>query len=155
MKARHFELTEVIDIRKHPELLHCSSYQDGLIHALERILSLRSSGDYSNGANALTTELAYQKLRKEKLRSKQYLQVAYIDGYTNGHLFLIADDDDFRDAVPRYYVFGDGGSILTLSAYKRIAKRAAVLHKTAVKLAEKSVAKFPGNVVLHHTPFIF
>ncbi|MBA3342048.1 MAG: hypothetical protein H0T48_09450 [Gemmatimonadaceae bacterium] len=65
MKARHFELTEVIDIRKHPELLHCSSYQDGLIHALERILSLRSSGDYSNGANALTTELAYQKLRKK------------------------------------------------------------------------------------------
>lgn len=153
MTDRHFELTDEIDRRKHPEALYCSAYQDGLIHALERFLSLRNSGHYSNSANLLRTEMAYQKLRKKRLRSQQYLQVAYIDGYTNGHLFLLADDD-FRDLVPRYYVYGDGGSILTLRAYKRIAKRAAILHKTAVKLAEKTIARFPGNVVLHHTPFI-
>jgi len=45
-------------------------------------------------------------------------------------------------------------SILSLSAYKRIAKQAPVLHKAAMKLAEKTVAKFSEQVVLHHTPFI-
>lgn len=153
MIDRHHELTAVIDMRKHPELLYCSHYQDGLIHALDRILALRKTGRYSNGGNALGTEIAYQKLRKERVKSGSYSDVAYIDGYLNGHLFLVTDDE-FRKTVPRYYVYADGGSILSLAAYKRVAKKAAKLHKGAMKRAKETIEHFLGNVILHHIPMI-
>jgi hypothetical protein len=153
MIDRHHELTDLIDMRQHPELLYCSHYQDGLIHALDRILNLRKTGHYSNGGNALGTEMAYQELRKKKVKSGSYSDVAYIDGYTNGHLFLVTDDE-FRKIVPRYYVYGDGGSILSLGAYKRVAKTAATLHKAAMTRAKQIIEHFPGNVVLHHIPMM-
>lgn len=152
VKERHHDLTYLINARRHPELLYCTAYQDGLIHALERILSLRSSGHYSNAHRVFHTEIAYQKTRKEKLKSREYLDVAYIDGYLNGHRYLVADDD-MRKVVPLYYVFG-AGEILSLAEYKRVARTAGALHKAAMKLAKKTIAKFPGDVVLHHTPFL-
>lgn len=144
-----------INLKKHPDAVYANSYQDGLIHALERILKLRNTGYYSHRCKPRDTILSYEDLQKEKRKAKRYHDVAYIEGYMNGLLFLLADDD-MREAIPLYYVMGHKSTIQDFKEYKKISRDSQRLHKGAYKFAEELVAKKigSGSLTFHHTPFL-
>jgi hypothetical protein len=119
---------------------------------------MADTGKYSNPCGAIHSVEAYESLRRTILRDKAYADVAYIDGYMNGLLYLSVSDDESRAALPLYYVFGYQGDILTIEEYSEIATNAKYLHKTAYKHATKLVkAMLPTEnkeIVFHHVPFL-
>lgn len=156
VKKEHDRLHESFNCKRHPEMIYAASYQDGLIHAFERMLSQKKTGHYSYGGNIGNTLHAYDNIMKNKIRRKRYHDVAYIEGYMNGLLFLLADDCE-RSGLPLYYIFGVRSQPQTFAEYRRISKKAQSLHKTSYNYAKRIVKRNiseDGELVLHHTPFL-
>lgn len=152
----HMRLTTSIDIRKHPEIIYAASYQDGLIHSLQRILAVKKTGYYSHECNVSNAISAYNEIRKRKLRKRIYHDVAYVDGYLNGMLFLIFPKY-VRRAIPIYYVFGFKDHPSTYSKYIKANKSAKNIHKGAYYYAKRVIEekyKSGGEAIFHHTPFL-
>jgi hypothetical protein len=145
-----------IDLQRHPDAIYCLSYQDGLMHALGRILARRNTGYYSHSCNAMNAARTYKKtLRPEKLKARDYPDVAYIDGYVNGHLYFLVPDTT-RGAVPIYYMFGPNQCIGSFNEYKKALPKGAKLHKGAHALAVKIVEKasLKNGMTFHHPAFL-
>ena len=94
-----------IDLREHPTVILTLTYQDGLMHALSRILARRSTGEYSNIHNVHKRLHSYEILRRQYVRRRDSQDIAYVDGYLNGVYFLLADHPA-RRVLPLLYVFG-------------------------------------------------
>lgn len=155
VRKAHYEIAD-IDARQFPDVIFGLSYQDGLIHALERILSLKKTGYYSHGCNSRNMAKLYLgKIRSEKLRRRKYHDVAYVEGYADGLIYFIADDD-LRQMFPMYFAFGGKRIIYTLEDYRRAVARAARVspreHKFAKQLVDRRGAGY--GIVPHHTPFL-
>jgi hypothetical protein len=150
----HFAVTDAVDLQDFPDVIYTLFYQDGLHHALERIMTLRDTGYYSHVCNPRNTVLAYEKRRKEAQHAKNYADVAYIDGYMNGHVSFLAPPA-MRRYVPMFFLFGHDAPIKSLAAYKRLLKKAPVLHRAASRAARRIVTKKLGSVsaVIHHPPW--
>jgi hypothetical protein len=141
-------------VAAHPEVIYCASYQDGLIHAFERIISRVRSGEYSHQCEVAHRLKKYDSIRAENLRAGRYFDVAYIEGYMNGLVYLLADDEA-RAHLPFYFVSGASDQPMTLPQYKRLLKTSADLHKRAMAHAERMVREKLGpDDELHHTPFL-
>jgi len=153
--ATHFAVTDTVDLQESPDVIYTLFYQDGLHHALERIMTMRDTGYYSHVCNPRNTVLSYEKRRKDALRAQNYADVAYIDGYINGHVFFLAPPP-MRRFVPMYFLFGHEAPIKSLAAYKRLLKKAPRLHKAASRAARRTVTKKLGGVsaLLHHPPWL-
>jgi hypothetical protein len=153
-KAEHARLHEAFKIAAKPEIVYCASYQDGLIHAFERILSRLHAGEYSHQCNVTARLQKYESIRAENLRAHRYLDVAYIEGYMNGLLYLLADDAT-RMHLPFYFVFGLDGQPVTLAKYKKALRTSPPPHKSARAQAARIVRERLGPYDdLHHTPFL-
>ena len=53
-----------------------------------------------------------------------------LDGYMNGLLYLLAEQD-MREALPLYYIFGAKDQPKTVEEFSMLRKRAFDYHKTA------------------------
>jgi hypothetical protein len=151
----HEDLAKV-SVREYPDLVYGLSYQDGLIHCLERILALSKTGQYSNPRSALKTARAYEfGLRVEKLKQGKYHDVAYIDGYING-LIYFSSSDEVRKAIPIYYAFAKKKSISNLPQYiqilKQLKRSSTKQHKWALELSKRN--RSGKDLVFHHIPFL-
>lgn len=150
----HLHLFDEFDISESPDIIFAASYQDGLIHAFERILALKNSGYYSHKCNINAALRGYYNLRRDKLKSKKYQDVAYIDGYMNGLLFLIVDHGAC-ESLPVYYVFGAKEQPKSLDEFSELRRQAFDLHKSAYRFALR-VAQEKGyqkGMAIHHKPF--
>ena len=97
----------------------------------------------------------HRKIRPAKLHSKEYVDVAYVDGFIDGHLYLLSSDEE-RKAFPLYYVFGDKGPLQSYNQFKKVLVQATRLHNAAHKAAQKWVEQVrPGRgIALHHPPVL-
>jgi hypothetical protein len=147
----HEEVTK-IDAHVNPDVVFAWSYQDGLIHALQRVLDLRKTGRYSHRCDVIRAARAYESLRASKLRQRQYHDVAYIDGYVDGHVVWL--EPTLVAKIPFYYSFGKPRHVRTLNSFKRALKRTPS-HRRSHEFARKLVSRelIPGGV-LQHTPFL-
>jgi len=149
----HQRLVSNINCETNPEIIFALSYQDGLAHAFEDILETKKSGRFSDIGYVHQMIHSYEFLRKRELRARDYYDVAYIDGFMNGLACLLADDRQ-RRRLPLYYVFGSG-DILTYLQYRKLARNASKLHKTAFEYARRRVRKFRDKkLVVQHIPFL-
>ncbi len=153
--SKHAELAEAVNPQNRPEVIYALSYQDGLIHALERILALRKTGHYSHAHNLHVAINSYARIRKEKLKSRNYVDIAYIDGYIDGLIYLLALDEE-RKEFWIYYIFGYKDPIPSLRAYLRLSKKASAIHMASYKLAQKIIKKrnLSKDITFHHIPFL-
>jgi hypothetical protein len=155
IEERHQEICR-LNLGKHPTVILTAAYQDGLLHALERIGVRRRTGEYSHCCEVSRRALNYDEIRKERLRAGRYDDVAYIDGYQNGLLLLLATETE-RKQVPIYYTFGVDEHPGSLRAYKRLLSKADQIHKAAFAFCQRLVRRKhmdgPG-IVYHHTPFL-
>lgn len=155
LKIHHDELSK-ISIQKYPDNIFGLSYQDGLIDCLERILGLAKTGQYSLRERVLKVAQTYEfQVRPRKLRNRRYHDVAYIDGYVNGLLHLLADNE-VRKAIPIYYAFGHRAPISNLDHYMRALRKSNSSSRAEHRWAVKAARKLPDNeeLVFHHTPFL-
>ena len=122
--------------------------------AIERALSLRGTGQYSDRHRLLGLLSAYGHRRKEMMTKRRYDDVAYIDGYAQGLLFMITRDDETAGLPPLFYGFGHD-EIWDQDAYAAIVDELPARHKQAMKRARKiaaDVERRGGDLEMHHRP---
>lgn len=154
VRFEHERLYNSFSLKKKPEIIYAAAYQDGLIHAFERIIDLQKTGQYSHKCHVIQLMRNYEKIRKDNIHRKSYVDVAYIDGYTNGLMYLICEDKE-RKYMPLYYIYGAKDQPMSFTKYKATLRSIGAAHKSSLVLAQKIVAKeVGGSDVLHHTPFI-
>lgn len=155
VREAHDLLWKEFDITKSPEILYAASYQDGLIHAFERIIALKNTGYYSHKCNITNTLNGYDNLRKEKLKAKKYHDVAYIDGYMNGLLYLLVDQD-IKEDLPFYYLFGAKDQPRTFDEFSELRSHAFDYHKSSYRYAINLIRNkgYHNGMVVHHAPFL-
>lgn len=143
--------TSELGLVKHPDSLYSLFYQDGLLHAFERLLTTKKSGQNSCPQKMIHIIDSYDVLIKERLHKGNYADVAYFTGYRAGLLYFLSDEKG-RRSMPRYFLFGCG-DIMNLEQYIKLEKNAARLHKSAHKMAEKIASRASEGLVFHHKPF--
>jgi NAD-dependent SIR2 family protein deacetylase len=143
-----------IDPRSHPENIYSLVYQDGLMHGLEDVKGSRKSGRFSDGHRLMHMIESYELLRKRYLHAGNYWEVAYIEGFLNGLLYFLSSNKK-TPKLPLYYLFGCG-DITNLRDYRKLAKHARRLHKSAYSFAARLVASriHTEGVSFHHAPFL-
>lgn len=145
-----------LDLRNNPEVIYSLSYLDGLIHALERVETRHKTGEYSDPCNIIHVAQSYLEEKKVNLKKKRYFDVAYIDGYVNGLMFLIDVEEleDIKDKTAPFYLFGYRDKINNFEEYLNLINNGKGYHKNARKLAEKIVTDIVQGITVHHTPFL-
>lgn len=156
VNTEHRKLHDRVTHNKYPEMLFAASYQDGMMHALERALRMRGSGSYSDEDRINRSIAGYFRLRGEKQRNRKYSDIAYIDGYINALICLLSPPGHLRQ-VPLYYAFGAKQDLRTISAYLTFLRNNPQAHKASVQSARKFIGTLnsPGSVEIHHPPWLF
>jgi NAD-dependent SIR2 family protein deacetylase len=148
----HEKVVDSFPLQKYPETVFTISYQDGLIHAFERIMARRFWGEYSDPPHVGRLLHSYEHLLKGAIRGKRYFDAAYIEGYING--IIAYADPDGRRWLPRYFLFGAKEELRTLTQFRRAVRHAPDLHKSASKAAARITRGFEPGFVPLHTPFL-
>ena len=141
-------------MKKNPEAIINSCYQEGLIHAFDRMLAKMNTGCYSHDHTTIHAIQEYEEIKKQKIKSKKYGDVAYTEGYINGLIYLLAPDK-LRRNIPLYFVFGTKEAIFSLSRYVAISSKAIKLDKNSYKWAKETAEKLGDRITYYHTPFLF
>ena len=84
IRREHHRLHKTIKAIDFPQLIFAATYQDGMMHSLERAIEMRGTGLYSSAHRIRSSVGAYGDIQKEKLSQKRYDDVSYIEGYING-----------------------------------------------------------------------
>ena len=138
---------------KYPCVIYCLSYQDGLTHALSRMLNTYKTGYYSCRGQIMLALGTSEGLRQERLRARDYWNVAYIEGYMRGLSFLLVPEND-RLTIPMHYCFGYNQDIKSTRQFGRILKKAENYHRAAFKRAVLLTKDRGSSIVLHHPPIL-
>jgi hypothetical protein len=112
-----------------------------------------SSGVFSDEHHLSQMIHRYEGLSKEFLDHKGYADVAYIEGYRNGLLYLAFTDEDRRN-LPMYWLFGCKEEIRDFGRYTQLAKSARKLHRRAYDLARMAADHIGPQEAFHHIPFL-
>jgi hypothetical protein len=83
----HLWLHNTFKIDRHPQILICSWYQDGMMDALKRMLRLRKMGIYSSYPRLRHSAASYERFARLYRRDKNYSDAAYCYGYASAYLF--------------------------------------------------------------------
>lgn len=157
IRGEHFSLHDTVKVSEFPEVIFAASYQDGLMHALERAIEMRGSGSYSHRCRLNGVIEAYLKLQRAKLKRGAYEDVAYIEGYINGLTYLLMTNEE-RDSirVPMYFVFGAKDEISDVAAFVDLLRSSPAIHKAAHKRALGYLNRLrdPGSAEFHHPPWL-
>ncbi|GAC1418693.1 MAG: hypothetical protein NVSMB6_20680 [Burkholderiaceae bacterium] len=153
----HTVLHESAKASDFPEVIYTASYQDGLMHALERAIEMRGSGRYSSRSRIIKAIHEYLKIKKEKLKHGIYEDVAYIEGYINGLTYLsMAGEERNSIRVPTYFLFGANADIYDIQGFFDELKRNPKIHKAAHKRAAALLKRLanPKSIEFHHPPWL-
>ena len=164
--AEHEKFTQSVNVSKYPQAIYAASYQDGMMHALERVCELRCTGELSDECSIRRVFVTYLKLQQTKLREGKYEDVAYIEGYMNAFIFLLFllkhDEKEDCEDPPLYYAFGVNDSsfgrnvLMSYEEFMEIIEDLPNLHKASYKRAKrwvKSIGSADG-ITFHHFPWL-
>ena len=153
----HDKTTSKFKICEYPNVLYTFVYQDGIIDALQRFQKLKCTGDYHHKCEYYNKLRIYDGIRKEKVKLKKYVDVAYIDGYVKGLELLLIGDIKEMKYFPPYYIYGFKEEITKFKDFKKIIKSKIIFHKSAFKHSKKIISemKISKGVVYQHTPFLY
>jgi len=157
VQDEHELLHDTVKVPAFPEVIFAASYQDGLMHALERAIEMKGSGKYSHRCEVIGVANAYLKLQKEKLKRGAYEDVAYIDGYINGLTHLLMTKEERSSVrIPMYFVFGTKDEISGVAGFIDFFKKSPAIHKAAHKRALAYLNRLtdPESAEFHHPPWL-
>jgi hypothetical protein len=151
VRDEHLTLTDEIPMKKYPMIIYSLSYQDGLLDSLDRILTMRDSGTYSHRCDVNAQIRQYVAMQKAAVRRRRYWDAAYIEGYINGMIFLLADEQG-RWSIPFIYMPGAplAAPIGTRRELKKLLAQGESLHKTAFREAQRVAQSHDDDIVVNH-----
>lgn len=148
LRALRGALYERVNAHRQPAAVLCGFYQDGAIHALERMLARWHTGEYSRIAGVQSLISRYDKQAAELTKAKRYHDVAYLTGYRNALAYLIAGNGSSSKMLPPYFVYGSQKPISSITAFKQVVKEAPELYRPAYEQAVRIVDRV--GVAAHH-----
>lgn len=153
-RIHHNYLFKKINFKKYPDAVYTAMYQDGMEHAFDNLLYKRKTGLMSNFSYLETHMKSYRDiLRRQKVKEKQFHDVAYIDGYIWGLTCFLANDE-LKKQIPMYYIYGHG-PILEKKEFEKMLKSPRKAHKLASKWAQEYILRvYKENMAIHHSPFL-
>jgi hypothetical protein len=157
VRIEHELLHEEISVLDFPQVIHATTYQDGLMHALERAIEMRYSGTYSHRCHLDAMASKYEELRSNYIREKSYNNAAYIQGYLNGLLFLLLEIEEIEEIhVPLYFAFGAKEEFYCFEDFKQFLEKNPDAHKASLKYAKKMIRSVndPESISFHHPPWL-
>ncbi len=149
----HQILHDKIKAKEHPNIIYTASYQDGLIHALQRAIVRRKTGEYSHTCKAERVFNNYLEIYDKKIESANFVDAAYTAGYINGLAFLKTPSDERKlETVPLYFAFGHDADIYTFEEYTGLLDKIPGMHAEANLLARELSEKLTGTDIeyYHH-----
>jgi NAD-dependent SIR2 family protein deacetylase len=153
----HLEINKHVSNTECPEIIYAACYQDGVIHALQRIQKNQYSGEYSQYCRLVALIEKYEEIQSEKRKGKDYSGVAYIEGYIRGlvyHLSNCFEDDEF--VIPKYFAFGSKKGLYDFEDFFAFVTSKPQAHKASFKQAKQylNTLNNPNSVVIHHPPWL-
>ncbi len=152
VKVAHNWLHKKFDEFELPQILICSWYQDGVMHALERILRLKRTGEQSDLHRLQGAAASYERFAQQFRRDRNYGDAAYCEGYSNAYLFASQYRDGLDEIMlpPLFFYFGYYGR--SAKEFQAVVPDLPSMHRRAFGFAKKLLSKYPKNekLVLHH-----
>jgi hypothetical protein len=159
VSAEHRHMFQEFNVYDHPQIIYPASYQDGMMHAFERVTALKENGEYSRPGSIRGIFEPYKEWKQEKLSDERYEDVAYIDGYVRAFYFLITSEDMKKklEHPPLYYAFGvEENMVPSFDAFCEIVDDLPELHKEsyqrAVELTDQ--LELESGIEFHHPPWL-
>lgn len=160
--ARHLlgkiniETSNRIFKEKVPNLVYCTFYQDGMKHALDYLIYHAKTGLSFYPPKLLNSIDAYTfQERREKLKARNYADVAYIDGYIEG-LKVIFYKQEYLEKIPFWYLYG-AEPIEDQKVFDKAIKKKEIFHKQAEIYGMRffrEVLSPKADTIYHHRPFL-
>jgi len=154
VRTLHHKMIDAGEMRDDPAMFICACYQDGLMDAFDYIMANRNRGDlYHRCYSERMVREVYMNLLSERSEEGVWHTAAYVEGYINGLVFLVSDDDS-RKGMPIYYVPGYDGELLKPEEYAQVAPELKELHPEAYSYAQEQASRLAPGVVFQHMPSI-
>lgn len=150
----HFDFVDSADLKKDPHLLFSISYQDGVIHALQRIADRGKTGDFSDLHKIQGQISVYDKKIDDYRKARNYWDVSYFAGYQNGLMRLVllnSKIDAETPSIPECYHPGKGA--MYLEDFDAVVRPNPDIHKGALKEARRKTANLAEGIVVQHLPW--
>lgn len=152
----HRELSDFyFEERKTSSIIYCLMYQDGIQHAIDCLDYKSKSGETYNPEDLHhKIQSYYHSIRKKLSKAKNYMDLAYVDGYIEG--LTIPMIDEKTEDFPLYYIYGIGPTNDKKLAFKTF-KENIIRHKTAEKMGNKYFKQYlntDNEIIPDHRPFI-
>jgi NAD-dependent SIR2 family protein deacetylase len=150
----HSKTADVFIKTQHPLLIFILSYQDGLIHGLQRILKMNKTGEYHSVARVHAQVHTYEHIIEDNYKSKDYWNAAYALGYQAALIFLLIRSDDKKGPLPPLFSVPFNVSVRSLAAALRFPKNK--LPKAVVVQANRILKRHPkpARLIPDHTPYL-
>lgn len=148
--------------KEFPVIIHCWAYHDGMGDACSRILRRRVTGEYSDRHHVHSLLKSYDAMYDKAYGAGRYTDAAYIDGYTNGLMLLMSDQEHgeadieggLADNVPLFFVYGSDSPMRKKAdldeALDLSRRRSPKTRKEAREFADN----IPEGMVRSHAPFL-
>lgn len=147
--ATHSLISEM-DVKKYPSNLYTLLYQDGMIHAFERFLEMKNTGEYYRPGYIYTVVKSYESKIADYHEKKKYFDEMYFYGYSFGLTALLMKDDELNN-LPFYCKSSDEYFVELDEYLENIHDDTNNEYSNyAKKFVEEN--DFEG-LVWHHTPF--
>jgi len=139
----------------YPISIYTLAYQDGIMHAFDRMLVRSKTGEYSNCCRVSAVIHTYENIIKQMVKSKNYMGVAYTRGYLNGLYFLVLGKKG-QKMMPLYYLYNEE-ICANYNGYKKILHDNRIFHKQSHDVAKQIIEKMKiglEGIVFHHRPIL-
>lgn len=155
IQEAHSKVSE-IDLIKYPNAIYTLSFQDGVIHSLERYANMKKTGEYNQKGYIEDYVKRYDFIVKIKHQSKNYWDEAYYRGYLNGLILIKVFNEDLKalSCFPLYFLPNTKIELKSYDDY--LSELAETYHKKDqyTKYAKKFVDKnCEKNLCVHHLPY--
>ena len=150
----HLEFVDGVNLKSDPHLIFCVSYQDGVIHALQRIVDRRMTGDFSDLHKVQGQIHLYDEKIEAYRKSRNYWDAAYFTGYRNGLIRLVllnAESDEDAPSIPEFYHPGIGE--IDMEEFDEFVRTNPEIHKGALKEARRRTLNLADDIIVQHLPW--
>lgn len=127
-----------------PHLIFSTVYQDGLIHALERIVDQKASGRFSDLHIVRRQIAGYEQMISQYRKKRDYWELSYFSGYKTGlEFFDVVNGLGIEEAgwPPPY--FHPGLGLMSEEEYEEKVRLNPDIHKAALAQA-KAILRSSG-----------
>ena len=137
-----------------PLLLFILSYQDGLIHGLERILKMMKTGEYHSSNHVHSQVHTYGHIIDDCRKEKNFWNASYALGYQAALIFLLIKSDDNRGPAPPFFSVPFGANVSSLTAAIKFPEHK--LPRSVALEAKRFLRKYPkaAGLIPSHTPYL-